>query len=120
MITTKNILSAAVLVALTAGIATANAQQAARSYGASQAINHSFGSKRAIGYFAAKDGACALTMFVAEAEDGHVAPTAARVKFTVKAGESAELASAEGQNLEVKCGKDAAAVEVRQGAATTH
>jgi hypothetical protein len=120
----KSILAAAALVGLAAtAIATsAEADQAgARSYAATQAINHSFGSKRAVGYFAAQNGACALTMFLAEAEEGHVAPSAARVKVTVKPGESAELASVEGQSLEVKCGKDAAAVEIRQMAAvTTH
>jgi hypothetical protein len=120
----KSILAAAALAGLAATAIATSAeadQPGSRSYVATQAINHSFGSKRAVGYFAAQNGACALTMFLAEAEEGHVAPSAARVKVTVKPGESAELASAEGQSLEVKCGKDAAAVEIRQMAAvTTH
>jgi hypothetical protein len=87
-----------------------------RVYASSQAISHAFGSKRAVGYFAPQNGACALTMFLTEAEDGHVAPSAPRIRFTVKPGDSAELASAEGQGLQVTCGKDASAVEVRQTA----
>src|SRR5262245_26377835 len=39
----------------------------ATRYTSAQAISHSFGSKRAVGYFAAQDGNCALTMFLAEA-----------------------------------------------------
>jgi hypothetical protein len=104
-----------------AGVGAAHAMETAgaRSYASQQAISYSFGSKRAVGYFAAQNGTCALTMFLAEAEDGYIAPSAARIKFTVKPGESAELSSVEGQNLEVKCGKDAAAVEVRQTGLTT-
>jgi hypothetical protein len=116
----KTILAAAAFAGL-AAITSAEADPTgARSYTATQAINHSFGSKRAVGYFVTQDGACALTMFLAEAEDGHVAPSSARVKVKMKPGESAELASAEGQNLQVECGKDGAAVEVRRTAATTH
>ena len=89
-----------------------------RGYAPSQAISHPFGSKRAVGYFAAKDGNCAMTMFLTEAEDGHVAPSAARIRFTVKPGDSAELASAEGAGLEVKCAENGAAVEVRQTSLT--
>jgi hypothetical protein len=85
----------------------------ASRYTSAQAINHSFGSKRAVGYFASQDGNCALTMFLAEAEDGHVAPSAARIRLTVKPGDAAELTSAEGGSIEVRCGKNAGAVEVR-------
>jgi hypothetical protein len=92
---------------------------AQRSYGANQGISQTFGSKRAVGYFAAKDGACALTMFLAEAEDGHVAPSAARVKLTVRPGETVELGSVEGEAIQVKCGKDASAVELQQTSFTS-
>ena len=116
----KTMLAAAAFAAL-AIIPSAEADPAGpRSYAATQAINHIFGSKRAVGYFLTQDGACALTMFLVEAEDGHVAPSSARVKVKMKPGESAELASADGQNLKVECGKDAAAVEVRPMDATTH
>jgi hypothetical protein len=101
------------------GSAQAGEMAGLRSYTARQAISHSFGSKRAIGYFAAQNGACALTLYLAEAGDGHAAPSAARVKFTVKPGDSAQLSSVEGDGLDVKCGKDAAAVEVRKTGMTT-
>ena len=87
--------------------------QAPSRYTSAQAISHSFGSKRAVGYFAAQNGNCALTMFLAEAEDGHVAPSAARIRMTVKPGDAAELTSAEGGSIEVRCGQNAGAVEVR-------
>jgi hypothetical protein len=99
-----------------AGISAAHAAEGpgVSDYVPSQAINHSFGSKRAVGYYAVQDGNCALTMYLAEAENGDVAPSAARIHFTVKPGESAELSSVEGQALQVKCGADAGAVEIRQ------
>jgi hypothetical protein len=112
----------ATLIALAAfGIPSAQAGETAglRSYTAHQAISHSFGSKHAIGYFAAQNGACALTLYLTEAEDGHIAPSAARVTFTVKPGDSAQLSSVEGRGLEVTCGKDAAAMDVRQTVMTT-
>jgi hypothetical protein len=103
-------------VVAAAPAAEAGPDAGARSFGVTQAISYSFGSKRAVGYFAAQDGACALTMFLAEAEDGHVAPSATRLTFVVKPGDSAQLASAEGQGLEVKCTPGAGSVEVRQTA----
>jgi hypothetical protein len=122
MIMIKNILAAAAAgIALAAIIGAADAGETAgvRSYTARQAISHSFGSKRAIGYFSAQNGACALTLYLAETEDGHIAPSAARVTFIVKPGDSAQLASVEGDGIEVTCGKDAAAVDVRQTVLTT-
>jgi hypothetical protein len=122
MIMMKNVFAAALLAgAAVATLTVARADQSAgtHSYASLQAISHSFGSKRAVGYFAPQNGACAVTMFLAEAEDGHIAPSAARIKFSVKPGDSAELSSVEGKGLEVKCGKDAAAVEVRQTGLTT-
>ena len=83
------------------------------SFGEHQAISYSFGSKRAVGYFAAHEGTCALSMFLAEASDD-VPPSATRVSVKVKPGESAQLASVEGQGLEVTCGVGAASVDVRQ------
>jgi hypothetical protein len=123
MIMIKKLLTAAAAAAAlagivglaAAGIGAANAAErpGVGAYGPAQAISYSFGSKRAIGYFAAQDGNCALTMFLAEAEDGDVAPSAARIHFTVKPGDSAELSSAEGRGLQVKCGEKAGVVEIQ-------
>ncbi len=110
----------ATIVALAAaGVGAANAAEAdgMRSYASRQAITHNFGSKHAVGYFAPQNGACALTMFLVEVEDGY-ASSPTRIAIMVKAGESALLSSAEGQSLEVKCRQDAAAVEVRPTALT--
>lgn len=81
-----------------------------------QAISHYFGSKHAVGYYLAQDGACAMTVFISEDTDGRAtAPSATRMKFTVKAGDKAELGSVEAQTLEITCGTNAASVEVRTG-----
>ncbi len=121
MIMTKSLFAASLLsgMAMAAFIPAHAEQSDMQSYASSQAISHAFGSKKAVGYFAQQNGACALTMFLTEAEDGHIAPSAARIRFTVKPGESAELSSVEGQALQVKCGPNAAAVEVRQTGLTT-
>lgn len=113
---TKISISAAVLAALTlTGVAASHAEPIRqRSYTSLQAISHSFGSKRAVGYFASEGGACAVTMFLAEAEEGHEALSASRVKVTVRPGEKVELASGEGEGIAVTCGKDASAVELSQ------
>ena len=110
---------AALLVGLTASFASQAAENAGRSYRSAEAISHAFGSKRAVGYFAPQNGACALTMFLTEAEDSYPAPPPARIRFAVKPGEAAELSSADGPALEVTCSQGAAAVEVRQIRLTT-
>jgi hypothetical protein len=113
----KTLAAAALLAALAISAAPATQagqEPAIRSFAAKQAISYSFGSKRAVGYFAAQDGACALTVFLAETDDGHVAPSATKLTVTVKPGDSTQLASVEGQGIEVTCGAEAASVEVRQ------
>jgi hypothetical protein len=101
------------LASVTAPAAQAGQDAAPRSFGQHQAISYSFGSKRAVGYFAAHEGTCSLSMFLADASDD-VPPSATRVSVNVKPGDSAQLASAEGQGLEVTCGAGAASVDVRQ------
>jgi hypothetical protein len=110
----RHVSMAAFLIGLTASFASQAEQTGSRSYHSAEAISHAFGSKRAVGYFAPENGACALTMFLTEAEDGYLAPSSARIRFAVQPGEAAELGSAEGQALEVRCSEGAAAVEVHQ------
>jgi hypothetical protein len=116
---TKFVSMTAFLIGLTASFAGHAEQAVSRSYHSTEAISHAFGSKRAVGYFAPQNGACALTMFLTDAEDGYLAPPPARIRFAVKPGEAAELSSADGPALEVKCTAGAAAVEVRQIPLTT-
>jgi hypothetical protein len=101
------------LASATAPAAHAGQDVAIRSFGQHQAISYSFGSKRAVGYFAAHEGTCSLSMFLAEGSDD-VSPSATRLSIKVKPGDSAHLASVEGQGLEVTCGVGAASVDVRQ------
>ena len=107
-------LAVGALLAL-ASVPAVHAEQdvATRSFGEHQAISYSFGSKRAVGYFAAHEGTCSLSMFLADASED-VPPSATRVSMKVKPGDSAQLASVEGQGLEVTCGVGAASVDVRQ------
>jgi hypothetical protein len=107
--------------ALAAGIAAAavstvqaGEEPAVRSYGVAQAISYSFGSKRTVGYFTAREGVCALTMFLADADEDSAARSATKMTVTVKPGHSAQLASVEGHGLDVACSADATSVEVRR------
>jgi hypothetical protein len=103
------------LVAAIAGGARAEKQAAGDAYKPAQGIIEAFGSKQAIGYFAQKDGSCAVTLFLSEvSSEGERVPTAARVRMNVKAGDKAELGAVEGQALEIACSADAASVEVRR------
>lgn len=117
----RSILKYAILGVTASGVAAiaagarAERQASGDAYKPAQAIVETFGSKQAVGYFAQKDGACAVTLFVADAaSDGERVPTAARLRVNVKAGDKAELGAAEGQSLEIACGANAAAVEVRR------
>jgi hypothetical protein len=102
------------LVAAAVGVR-AERQAAGDAYKPAQAIVETLGSKQAIGYYAQNDGACAVTLFIGEAasDEGRI-PTAARLRVNVKAGDKAELATAEGQSVEISCTANAAAVEVRR------
>lgn len=106
---------AALAAAIASGVR-AERQPAEGVYKPDQGIIESFGSKHAVGYFAPKDGACAMTLFLAEtAPEGESVPSAARVKLTVKPGDRAELGAVEGQSIELVCGTNAATVEVHRG-----
>jgi hypothetical protein len=85
-------------------------------YKPAEAISQYFGSKHAVGYLQQRDSACAMTMFITEDTDGRPGPSATRVRFTMKPGEMAQLASAETQSLEMTCGAAGATVEFRTSA----
>jgi hypothetical protein len=85
-------------------------------YKPAQGVIETFGSKHAVGYFAQKDGACAMTLFIAETNDeGNRVPTASRLRVNVKPGDKTELGAVEGQSLEITCGTDAASIEISHG-----
>ena len=85
------------------------------TYRSAQAISYQLGSKRAIGYFMRVDGACQVTLMIAEAIDPDLAqPTsAARLSLSMMPGQSAALASEEGESLELTCGSGAETVLVK-------
>ena len=106
-------------VAMGGGDAGATSIASTSVYKSAEAISQDFGSKRAAGFFLRQDGACAMTMFLTEDGDGSVAPSATRVKFTLKPGAKAEFSSVEAQTMELSCAADASLVEVRKGAVST-
>jgi hypothetical protein len=88
-------------------------------YRATEAINYTLGSTRAIGYFQAVDGQCELTLMIAEAVDpDRAAPhSAARLRFAMHPRQVAALASEEGPEMVLVCGANAATVEVTRDTA---
>jgi hypothetical protein len=83
------------------------------TFRSAQAISYQLGSKRAIGYFVRVEGACQVTLMIAEAIDPDVAqPTsAAKLSLAMMPGQKAGLASEEGE-LELTCGSGAETVLV--------
>jgi hypothetical protein len=84
-------------------------------YAPAQAITQYFGSKHAVGYFLQQNGSCAMTVLISEDTDGRTSPSATRMQFSMRPGETAELQSVETQTLEVTCGANASTIEVRNG-----
>jgi hypothetical protein len=84
-----------------------------------EAMSYEIGSKRAVGYFQKSDGKCQLVLMIAEAVDPDVAKpgSAARLSLAMMPGQSASLASEEGQSMVVTCGADAESMEVGRAAA---
>jgi hypothetical protein len=84
-----------------------------------EAMSYEIGSKRAVGYFQKADGKCQLVLMIAEAVDPDVAKpgSAARLSLAMMPGQSASLASEEGQSMVVTCGANAESMEVGRAAA---
>jgi hypothetical protein len=96
-----------------AGILSAQAEENNSSiYRSAQGLSHRFGSKLAAGYFIQKDGACALNLFLTENVEYTDTLSASHVKFDVVPGQKIVLNSTEGNALEIKCGAQAATLEV--------
>ena len=114
MLTTRSLIAltlGCLTTTLTADMAGAH-RISSETYRSAQAISYQLGSKRAIGYFVRVDGACQLTMMIAEAIDPDVAqPTsAARLSLQMMPGQSSALASEEGELLQLTCGNGAETV----------
>jgi hypothetical protein len=107
---------AAGLIVSGAGLFSANAAEKKLAvYRPVQGLSYKFGSKIAVGYYTQQDGVCALNMFLAEGAGDDAGPSAARVQFKVAPGDNVKLFSTEGEALEIKCGADAASLEVMGG-----
>jgi hypothetical protein len=120
MISTRFIVALA-LGAAAAAIATplsAHRNPASEAYRSAQAISYQLGSKRAVGYFLSRDGACQLTLMIAEVVDIEVVhPTsAAKLSLSMLPGQSTALASEEGESLAMTCGAGGETMAVRYAA----
>ena len=118
MLSTRTIAALALgsLVACAFAIpAAAHRNPASEIYRSAQAISYQLGSKRAVGYFLSHNGACQLTLMVAEAVDVEVAePTsAAKLSVAILPGQSASLASEEGESMVLTCGGSAETLTVK-------
>ena len=107
------------LAVAAAGTAAAHRNPASDINRSAQAISYELGSKLAVGYFVTQDGMCRLTLMIAEAVDPEVAPptTAARPSLAILPGQSAALASEEGDSMMLTCGGGAETMIVKYGAA---
>ena len=107
------------IVAATSAVAVtaASGESDAVSYGPIQAISYVLGSKRAVGYFSAEDGACQVTLMVAEDIDPDVAMplSAARLRVALQPGQTVQLDSDERKFLDLTCGPGAQSILARSG-----
>lgn len=79
-----------------------------------QSISQRFGSTHASGYFLQQNGSCTVALYLAEGAGDEPAASYSGIRFALQPGGQAEIGSAEGRNLEVKCGSGASSLEVRQ------
>jgi hypothetical protein len=115
------LIAGAAAVALAAGSTMALAvPETARAYRPIQSISYDLGSKRAVGYFEQKDGACHLVLMVAEAAAVGTddTPSAARLRLDLTPGQRASLDSEQGSSIDVTCGDRGETLLVDRGVAT--
>jgi hypothetical protein len=106
-----------VVAALGTGIAIAGVEPAdTATFRPAEAMHYVLGSKRAVGYFIGQKGECRVTMMIAEAvdPDAGISPSAARLRISMRPGQSANFGSAEGAEMTLTCGPDGDTVEVRR------
>ena len=86
----------------------------------SQGMIHEFGAKRAVGFFLKVDGACQMTLMIADmaaAGEAHAAPSAS-MSFDMKPGQTMVLGSAGGETLVATCGRGGDTIEITRNTAT--
>ena len=78
-------------------------------------VNLTLGTKRAIGYFTADNGACNMTMLIADVgtTDTPAAVNAARVNTVIGAGTSSRVDTESGPSVIMACETGAAAMNVQ-------
>src|SRR5260370_14390564 len=87
-------IGALVLTARAAMVRAGSSANTNETYRATEMISHVLGSKQAVGYFLTVNGQCALTLMVLD-PDRDVPGSAARLRFALRPGEQAALATEE-------------------------
>lgn len=107
-------------VAILSGMAAVNGAMPANAGGKSvynvtplKGVTLTVGPKRAIGYFQQKDGACHLTLMLADPyTDGRSANEPVRIKTTIRGGARAEIDTQAGRSLLFACADSADAMAI--------
>jgi hypothetical protein len=113
-----------IVAALVVGLLTAAGMDAAQATEPAPAlktmkpmagVSFDIGTKHAVSYFLSSDGACQLTLMVADAFNGNDVPKSKTTRFDVgiDGGESARLEVAEGKALEFTCQAGAHAMSIK-------
>lgn len=77
-------------------------------------INMDVGTKHAIGYYLAENGACSLTVLLTDfSYDGDAVPSASRVSVNVAGGTSAKVDTIDGTTMAFACAAGASNMTVR-------
>lgn len=108
-------LSAVAALAVAYGTLGASADDASVRLAPLKGVSFDVGAKHAVGYFVGQNGACAVTLVVADVlTDENAVPAAgARVSVSVADGKSVRLDTAMGKSLDFACTANATAMTVR-------
>ncbi len=120
MTTLKSLILAATLTlaaaaGLNVGSASAGVTAGQASVRPLAGLSMKAGLKRVIGYYAANDGACDLTLFVSDTviDGGPVYTDPARFVTKIAGGQTARVDTANGPSVELKCAIGAASMDAR-------
>ena len=115
----KIIAAATAAALLAAGAVSASAENVRHlTLTPGKGVSFYMGSKHGITLFKPAEGACDLTVTIAENPDqeGMAGATASRVKMSVVPGKPARVETAEGQALVFSCNKDALSMDLNMPA----
>lgn len=77
-----------------------------------EGFNHEIGGQRFVGYFVARDGACAVTVMTADRDDERLAKAPTRTELLIPAADRSEIEAEGGRALGIGCTVDADAIKI--------